>query len=312
MDLQRYHLQAPHCRLNLSIASTQRLIESLYQTSYYHSLQLRMPSSPRPILKSPASQTKTATATATTPLFPGSLHVHFPPSPTMTQTEITHSSFSYDRKPIVVGPNACALPARFERAMDASPDAEYDLELWPSFHRKRAIARGGYFHSRAYEPIEADAGEGDLPEQFSSSLLFSRDSSCLSSPYQVPNDTLCDTYQSHVRPTQIAEPFDDSDTASDTSTAGNFHLNGAIDACQFIQNIPHMDLSLSFLPAKQRLRNKKEFTPSPKKRSNTRSRTIESTTNPFERTRQAVRNAGCGGFSSGLYDSGLDGCLGGF
>jgi len=277
-----------------------------------------MPSSPRPILKSPASQTKTATTSLPFPSsglpVHGSLHVHFPPSPTMTQTEITHSSFSYDRKPIVVGPNACALPARFERAMDSPPDVEFDLEVWPSFYRKRAVARGGYFHTRAYEPLEAEAGEGDLSEKFSSSLLFARDSSCLSSPYQVPNDTLCDTQpftQSHVRSTHIAET-DDSDTASDTSTGGIFHLNGPIDACQFIQNIPHMDLSLSFLPAKQRMRNKKEFTPSPKKRSNTRARTTIESTNPFERTRQAVRNAGCGGFNSGTYDSGLDGCLGGF
>ncbi|KZT22163.1 hypothetical protein NEOLEDRAFT_1072040 [Neolentinus lepideus HHB14362 ss-1] len=53
---------------------------------------------PRPILKrSPA---------------PASRHVHFPPSPVLTRTFAAHSPAAYDRSPIVVAPNACALPAR--------------------------------------------------------------------------------------------------------------------------------------------------------------------------------------------------------
>ncbi|TFK69886.1 hypothetical protein BDN72DRAFT_839791 [Pluteus cervinus] len=39
-------------------------------------------------------------------------HVHFPPTPTLTSIEITHSPSVYDRAPIVVAPNACALPER--------------------------------------------------------------------------------------------------------------------------------------------------------------------------------------------------------
>lgn len=38
--------------------------------------------------------------------------VHFPPSPTLTRTFSAHSSAAYDRSPIVVSPNSCALPAR--------------------------------------------------------------------------------------------------------------------------------------------------------------------------------------------------------
>ncbi|KAH9975910.1 hypothetical protein BGW80DRAFT_70554 [Lactifluus volemus] len=38
--------------------------------------------------------------------------VHFPPSPTLTRTFSAHSSSTYDRSPIVVLPNICALPAR--------------------------------------------------------------------------------------------------------------------------------------------------------------------------------------------------------
>ena len=39
-------------------------------------------------------------------------HVHFPPTPRLTSTEITYSSSIYDRAPIVVAPNTCALPER--------------------------------------------------------------------------------------------------------------------------------------------------------------------------------------------------------
>ncbi|KAI9511581.1 hypothetical protein F5148DRAFT_1170176 [Russula earlei] len=38
--------------------------------------------------------------------------VHFPPTPTLTRTFSAHSPSSYDRSPIVVLPNLCALPAR--------------------------------------------------------------------------------------------------------------------------------------------------------------------------------------------------------
>lgn len=41
--------------------------------------------------------------------------VHFPPTPGLCQTHLTHSAAIYDRAPIVVLPNACALPARNER-----------------------------------------------------------------------------------------------------------------------------------------------------------------------------------------------------
>ncbi|KAH9980774.1 hypothetical protein BJV74DRAFT_855001 [Russula compacta] len=41
--------------------------------------------------------------------------VHFPPTPGLCQTHLTHSAAIYDRAPIVVLPNVCALPARNER-----------------------------------------------------------------------------------------------------------------------------------------------------------------------------------------------------
>jgi hypothetical protein len=63
-----------------------------------------MSSPPRPILKH----------TQSAPL--RSLHphhaVHFPPSPSLTRTFTAYSPSAYDRSPIVVAPNSCALPER--------------------------------------------------------------------------------------------------------------------------------------------------------------------------------------------------------
>ncbi len=48
--------------------------------------------------------------------------VHFPPAPGLCQTHLTHSSSIYDRAPIVVAPNVCALPARNERTYPPSSE----------------------------------------------------------------------------------------------------------------------------------------------------------------------------------------------
>jgi hypothetical protein len=61
-----------------------------------------MSSHPRPILKHSTT-------------LPTHLHrnaVHFPPSPSLTRTFSAYSSTTYDRSPIVVAPNSCAIPPR--------------------------------------------------------------------------------------------------------------------------------------------------------------------------------------------------------
>ncbi|KAF8589055.1 hypothetical protein K439DRAFT_495677 [Ramaria rubella] len=40
------------------------------------------------------------------------VHVHFPPTPTLSTTYPTHSKKTYDRRPLVVAPNECAIPER--------------------------------------------------------------------------------------------------------------------------------------------------------------------------------------------------------
>ncbi|KAF8889079.1 hypothetical protein BD779DRAFT_1469984 [Infundibulicybe gibba] len=60
--------------------------------------------SPRPILKH--------SATVPPNHHPSHHVVHFPPSPSLTCTFAVYSSSTYDRSPIVVSPNTCALPER--------------------------------------------------------------------------------------------------------------------------------------------------------------------------------------------------------
>ena len=72
--------------------------------------------SPRSILKhSSSSYTNPSAAppmSTALPYHPPPPQVHFPPTPALTQTHYTHSGKSYDRAPIVVMPNECALPER--------------------------------------------------------------------------------------------------------------------------------------------------------------------------------------------------------
>jgi len=118
--------------------------------------------SPRPILKSmPGIETITSSSPlpfASCPQVLHSPHVHFPPTPTLTTTDITHSPFAYDRAPIVVSPNACALPERGGRVyFDATYVSEQDSvkEL-----------KGSYFHPRAFEVCEYEPVNGNPSRKF--------------------------------------------------------------------------------------------------------------------------------------------------
>lgn len=110
--------------------------------------------SPRPILKhsEPSNQQPTPTA----PRYPrGSLPhktpsphgVHFPPSPTLTRTFSAYSPSTYDRSPIVVSPNSCALPER------GCPGRTYTLDepAARSSHSrwKSTTHNGRHLHPRA-------------------------------------------------------------------------------------------------------------------------------------------------------------------
>lgn len=73
------------------------------------------PSSPSPPSYSYSHSISTLPAPADRPPPPhphSSSHVHFPPSQSLSTTFPTHSKKTYDRRPLVVAPNMCALPAR--------------------------------------------------------------------------------------------------------------------------------------------------------------------------------------------------------
>lgn len=100
--------------------------------------------SPRPILKRSSSCTAT----------PHPHAVHFPPSPSLTtHTYSVYSAQAYDRSPIVVAPNSCALPER------GCPGRTYTLdEQQPPSPPTRSTRYGGRgdLHPRAlafYAPL---------------------------------------------------------------------------------------------------------------------------------------------------------------
>jgi hypothetical protein len=65
--------------------------------------------------------------------------VHFPPPQGLCQTHLTHSPSIYDRAPIVVLPNACALPERHERTYTPSSEHTSPRKRRPA-HSTQGVA----------------------------------------------------------------------------------------------------------------------------------------------------------------------------
>ncbi|KAJ7065325.1 hypothetical protein C8F01DRAFT_739575 [Mycena amicta] len=121
---------------------------------------------PRPILKAlhvssfeidaskpPVSSNPLPFAACSSRMVMFSPHVHFPTYP-CTLTGAAHSPGTYDRKPILVSPNSCALPERGGRVY--------------------GTPKGSYFHPRAYEACDAPEPDSDSePEAVPDLGLFS-------------------------------------------------------------------------------------------------------------------------------------------
>jgi len=85
--------------------------------------------------------------------------VHFPPAPGLCQTHLTHSPSIYDRAPIVVVPNDCALPARNERTY--TPSSECSKKRRSA--QEAAPVYGAAIHPHALaEPARAQAAAGTV------------------------------------------------------------------------------------------------------------------------------------------------------
>jgi len=94
--------------------------------------------SPKPILKRAVTECVRKTDSYDTQGYPSRTHgVHFPPSPA-TRTYSAYSAAAYDRSPIVVAPNSCALPERGGRT--------YTLD---ESQPRRGISFARDFHPRA-------------------------------------------------------------------------------------------------------------------------------------------------------------------
>lgn len=102
---------------------------------------------PRPILKSHSPADCFPSASTALPFMKvlHSPHVHFPPTPTLTDTQTTHSPFVYDRAPILVSPNKCELPERGGRVCSSL-----------SIGSSSSMPKGSYFHPRAFEVCERE------------------------------------------------------------------------------------------------------------------------------------------------------------
>jgi hypothetical protein len=112
------------------------------------SLHMHRPMPPRPCLKPLLGSESSSPEHLPFALYPkvlSSPHVHFPPTPTLTSTHPAYSPLTYDRAPIAVTPNSCALPERGGR-MYTSPSESWTLRQ----------AKGSYFHPQAYEACEPE------------------------------------------------------------------------------------------------------------------------------------------------------------
>ena len=112
-------------------------------------------------------------------------HVHFPPTPTLTSTIFTHSAVQYDRAPIVVAENVCALPERGGRCYNVQlrnkrsssrvrgcghpPSSGVDIEEAEQdgsriLNPPELIS--DYFHPRVYEACEPERRFKDQQAQY--------------------------------------------------------------------------------------------------------------------------------------------------
>lgn len=103
--------------------------------------------SPRPILKRSENPYQQPPTTPKYPQAYSSHVVHFPPSPTLTRTFSAYSPSAYDRSPIIVSPNSCALPER------GCPGRTYTLDepASQSSHTnwRYKVQNGRHLHPRA-------------------------------------------------------------------------------------------------------------------------------------------------------------------
>ena len=170
--------------------------------------------SPRPILKRPT--------TIGVPHHPPHHVVHFPPSPSLTtHTFSVYSASAYDRSPIVVTPNSCALPER------GCPGRTYNLDddaASPQTSMQRGIYGSGEMHPRAFYGAHRSTSEH--------------------ATYSQPPPLIPDLSSS-----ESEESDDVTSPHTDSYVAISPHLHGlAIPRDKYDTSFDGMSPALSFLP----------------------------------------------------------------
>lgn len=241
---------------------------------------------PRSILKQSSSSSSdsysTTSLAAALPYPPPPPQVHFPPPTSLTQTHYTHSGTHYDRAPIVVLPNDCALPER------GCPGRTYDNSSGYKTPRPATLTSkcGRTPHPRAAEAsADGRISRCNLvyPQNASSSSMMMLASTIRGPPPLVPDISSSES--------------DESDGI--VSPPPEYYVGGAGAAASIVSiastSQEQLDKALAFLP---------HAPSSPKKDSQKRDKDRKRrSSSPRFKSEDGTRS-----FAA----SSLDGCLGGF
>ncbi|KAI5116360.1 hypothetical protein M0805_002396 [Coniferiporia weirii] len=177
---------------------------------------------PRPILKRVVAVSSESSASPLSPSpLDGSIKaaVHFPPHPALACTYTAHSADAYDRSPIAVAPNECALPARGcpgrtyrldgggDVVMDDDEDDGYTESTpgraWKkSDHAHPRVRVLGFDTTRRYSSSSSSSGsDSSRTASPAQALLFDR------APPLVPDLSSSDTSEDSDQGTLAFAPF---------------------------------------------------------------------------------------------------------
>jgi len=209
-----------------------------------------MPATPRSILKC-TSADPSPVAHQQHPLHHPPHHpsscVRFPSSPKLSTVHFTHCPNSYDRTPITVSPNSCAMPERgcreYGSTSSSSSSSSQSQSFWLGNHMHPSVLDRMASEGRFGEMYEG----GLVPPPLSSDDGSSEESDGIASP---PPETVCTSngasYRAYVPPSQShlhSDPLSHPPIPQSSSPNYDFHHHHHHHS----QPVP-TDYSLSFLP----------------------------------------------------------------
>lgn len=273
-------------------------------------------SQPRPILKRQQTSPNYGLAIGS----PERLHaVHFPPSPHLTRTYSAHPPSAYDRSPIVVAPNTCALPERGCPGRTYTLDGEPPVKSPPSSNR---LQHGIHIHPRAVFNNQSSVSRLNSIDE--SSQRAPRRSSPVQPPLTPDLSSESDESDGFTSPppNSCNASLEPAPSIPRPHALGdpNVHLmTPSYDHYSYPNHSPDLHSTLSFLP----------FAPSPDGVHKVRRRRQRDRSRERERERGSKYGAyavddeahdnpsykpfvPCGSFSPYALDGSDDSCLGGF